>query len=334
MDNSPWVVDTLRVACVMKPTKTPAACFCGRAATLEPRQLGTGIDAWVCPCCGYMKTPSATGEDDRVQVQEQHPGAFQGVDGRRFGSVIGRIRAVCALFRVRHALFGGQGPVRILDFGCGQGYFLDALRTQGHACVGVEISAVTGRMAAAKGHHVLTTLDTLADASFTAVASVHVIEHLPDPAAVLAALRRVLMPGARFYFEVPNYASWQAGLFRARWLHCEPGLHVHHFTLPSLRGLLEPQGYRVLRVGTYSFEHGLLGWVQSLYNLVFPYNRFFRHVILNRPWQEKMRCWPEFLLFPLTLAAGLVLFLCEAAAGRGAVLRVEGEVSAAQARQT
>ncbi len=303
----------------------PAPCFCGSVGMLEPRKLGGGIDAWVCRSCGYMKTlGSAGGVDDRVRIQEQHPGAFQGVNGQRFGAVIARIRAACALFRVRHALFGNIGPLRILDFGCGQGYFLDALRRCGHACVGVEISAATGRVAAGKGHSVLTTLDALDDASFAALVSVHVIEHLPDPARVLATLQRVLMPGARFYLEVPNYASWQAHLFGTRWLHCEPGLHVHHFTRPSLAALLQQQGYHVARVQTYSFEHGLLGWVQSFYNLAFPYNRFFRSVILNRPWQEKLRCWPELLLFAVVLTMGLALFVCEALAGQGAVLRVEG----------
>lgn len=309
----------------MKPTSAPDKCFCGQSP-LEPRTLRTGIDSWVCPACGYMKTLCATGKDDRVQVQEQHPGAFQGIDGQRFGSIIRRIRAACASFRVRHALFGHQGEVQILDFGCGQGYFLDALRANGHACVGVEISALTGRMAAAKGHRVLTTLDALADASFAAVASVHVIEHLPDPAVILALLRQVLAPDAQFYFEVPNYASWQAHLFQARWLHCEPGLHVHHFTAPSFIGLLAQEGYQVHRTRTYSFEHGLLGWVQSLYNLAFPYNRFFRYVVLNRPWKEKIQCWPELALFPFVLVPGLALFLCEAVAGQGAVLRVEGVV--------
>lgn len=313
----------------MKPAEAAPVCFCDCDVALAPYRLADGLEAWTCPCCGYMKTLDQVHGGDRVQVQEQHPGADQGVDGRRFGSLIGRVRAACAQFRVRRALFARQGRVRILDFGCGQGYFLDALRACGHRCVGVEISDRTGRVAATKGHRVLTALDVLDDASFAAVASVHVIEHLPDPAAILAGLRRVLTPDARFYFEVPNYASWQARLFRTRWLHCEPGLHVHHFTRPALTGLLERQGYQVERVQTYSFEHGLLGWVQSLYNLVFPYNRFFRHVILNRPWREKLRCWPELLLFPWLLWPALLLFVCEAAAGQEAVLRVEGRVSAA-----
>lgn len=311
----------------MTQVESHTGCFCGGNEPLQPWRLAGGIAAWICPRCGYMKTADIAQSADRVQVQEQHPGAYQGVDGRRFGSFIGRVRAGCAKYRVRRALFGRPGSVRMLDFGCGQGYFLDALQACGHACVGVEISEVTGRVAVAKGHRVLTTLDGLEDASFAAVASVHVLEHLPDPANILAQLRRVLVSGARFYFEVPNYASWQARLFRARWLHCEPGLHVHHFTRPSLTGLLEQQGYRIERLQTYSFEHGLLGWVQSLYNLAFPYNRFFRCVVLNRPWREKIRCWPELLLFPLALAAGLVLLLSEAAAGQGAVLRVEGRLT-------
>jgi SAM-dependent methyltransferase len=89
-----------------------------------------------------------------------------------------------------------------------------------------------------KGHAVSRSLDGLPDQAYAAAVSVHVIEHLPEPAAILAALRRVLRNGAHFYFEVPNADSWQARLFGRRWLHCEAGLHVHHFTQASFTGLL------------------------------------------------------------------------------------------------
>lgn len=304
----------------------PTTCFCN--ATLTPPTIEVGDDVAIeqCPACAYWRSSYCDTPDRRV-LQEEHPSAYQGRQGQRFGSVISTVRAWCARYRVRHALFSAAGPTRVIDFGCGQGYFLDALRASGHHCLGIEISDATGRRAMAKGHAVLRSLDVRSDPVYSAAVSVHVIEHLPDPSDMLLTLRAALSHEACFYFEVPNAASWQARLFGRRWLHCEAGLHVHHFTPPAFTALLKAQGYRIERLGTYSFEHGLLGWVQSFFNLIFPYNRFFRQVILNRSLADKLKCWPELLLLPLAMAVSLPLLIAEALAGRGAVLRAEGHVS-------
>jgi SAM-dependent methyltransferase len=308
----------------MKPDL--ANCFCGAALAAPVCVADDDVEISRCPVCDYWRS-AYRATPSRREVQEEHPSAYQGQDGRRFGSLISRLRAWCARYRARHAMLSADGPTQVIDFGCGQGYFLDALRSSGHQCLGIEISEATGRRTMAKGHRVVRSLDALADQSFAAVVSVHVIEHLPEPDQILTALRRVLRPGACFYFEVPNADSWQARLFGRRWLHCEAGLHIHHFSRGALAGLLALHGYQTERIGTYSFEHGLLGWVQSCFNLVFPYNRFFRNVILNRPLADKLRCWPELLLLPATVAVCLPLLVAEALAAHGAVLRVEGHVS-------
>lgn len=307
--------------------KSPGAnCFCGSPLTTPTVGDGDDVSIERCPKCGYWRSIYCD-TPDRRDLQEEHPSAYQGRDGRRFGSLISGVRAWCARYRVRHALLSAGGPIQVIDFGCGQGYFLDALRASGHYCLGIEISETTGRRAMGKGHPVLSSLDALSDHTFAAAVSVHVIEHLPEPDVILAGLRRVVHTDAFFYFEVPNAASWQSRLFGRRWLHCEAGLHIHHFTPLSFDGLLAAQGYRIERISTYSFEHGLLGWVQSFFNLAFPYNRFFRNVILNRPLADKLQCWPELLLLPVAVSVCLPLLVIEAIAGRGAVLRVEGRMS-------
>lgn len=308
--------------------KRQAKCFCG--STLSPPSLIDGDDVVIerCPACAYWRSSYCKARDRR-DLQEGHPSAFQGQgpESQRFGSLISAVRALCARYRVSRALLSIDGPAQVIDFGCGQGYFLDALRASGHQCTGIEISETTGCQAMAKGHTVLRSLDAVPSNVCSAVVSVHVIEHLPEPDAVLAAMRYVVRKNAWFYFEVPNANSWQGRLFGRHWLHCEAGLHVHHFTPTAFACLLKSHGYRIERIGTYSFEHGLLGWVQSLFNLVFPYNRFFRKVVLNRPLADKLQCWPELLLLPVAVALCLPLLAIEAIAGQGAVLRAEGRVS-------
>lgn len=261
---------------------------------------------------------------DRDYLQSgNHPSAYQGHDGRRFGSIIGYVRHACAATRVQLALLGKTGHRNIIDFGCGQGYFLDALRSAGHHCVGIEINELTARSAIRKGHNVISSVQQLTE-RFDAVASVHVLEHIPDPESLLQTIGKQLAGDRRFYFEVPNFGSWQARVFGFKWLHCEAGLHIHHYTKKSFTAALTRQGYVVERLGTYSFEHGLLGWVQSFLNMIFPYNRFFRYVILNRPFKEKVQCLPEIALLPVLIPVGCLCLIVEAAAKNGAVLRAEG----------
>ena len=56
------------------------------------------------------------------------------------------------------------------------------------------------------------------DASFDIVYSSNVLEHVGDPAAVLAEAIRVLKPGGILCFVVPNYGSWWEGHYGVLWL--------------------------------------------------------------------------------------------------------------------
>lgn len=89
----------------------------------------------------------------------------------------------------------GAGPV--LDLGCGRGYWTEHLGRRGTAAVGVEhdparaaLAARFGPVVAGDGAHL-----PLAPASVGLVWCLHVLHHLPDPAGVLAEVRRVLRPG-------------------------------------------------------------------------------------------------------------------------------------------
>ncbi len=56
------------------------------------------------------------------------------------------------------------------------------------------------------------------DDSFDIVYSSNVLEHVGDPAAVLAESIRVLKPGGALCFVVPNYGSWWEGHYGVLWL--------------------------------------------------------------------------------------------------------------------
>jgi SAM-dependent methyltransferase len=131
-----------------------------------------------------------------------------------------------------------QGVKSILDVGCGNGFFLNALPKE-YRTVGVDFSA-----AALK--HVRTTalradLRALpfADASFDLVCCMEVLEHLPQDtyAAALRELNRVT--AQHILITVPNHECLAGELVRCRECGClfHPFYHVRSFEADDLRAL-------------------------------------------------------------------------------------------------
>lgn len=96
---------------------------------------------------------------------------------------------------------------RVLDLGCGRGGVVELIWRDVALAAGVDPDAPSLNEHRAAGMPVIrATGETLpfADSSFDLVVSVWVLEHLKDPARVMAEVRRVLRPGGHFLFLTPN----------------------------------------------------------------------------------------------------------------------------------
>jgi SAM-dependent methyltransferase len=140
-------------------------------------------------------------------------------------------------------------PGRLLDFGCGWGFFLEDARAAGWQVQGLEPLPGHGVHArGALGLDVVTdTLrpDSFPPASFDVVTAFQVFEHLPDPGAELAKLHALLRPGGLVVIEVPNIATPLLRLLGGRHRHFVED-HLWFFSPRSLGRLLERQGFQPL----------------------------------------------------------------------------------------
>jgi SAM-dependent methyltransferase len=96
---------------------------------------------------------------------------------------------------------------RIIDLGCGPGYFLDEMKKREYTNVqGVTLSREDLDVCQAKGHTVkrsdMNFLDD-ADESIDMLFSRHSLEHSPFPYITLLEYNRVLKPNGLLYIEVP-----------------------------------------------------------------------------------------------------------------------------------
>jgi len=100
---------------------------------------------------------------------------------------------------------------KILDLGCGPGYFLDLMRDRGYTdLTGVTLSPGDLKIARDKGHTVkqldmsfLPQTDGYHDESVGFIFLRHALEHSPFPIFTLMEYNRVLVQGAKMYIEVP-----------------------------------------------------------------------------------------------------------------------------------
>jgi len=85
-----------------------------------------------------------------------------------------------------------------------------------------------------------------APGAFDVVTAFHVLEHVPDPIAVVRRMLDWLAPGGRLIIEVPNAGGLGATLFSRSWLPLDLPRHLSHFMPESLARAVERAGGRLV----------------------------------------------------------------------------------------
>ena len=148
--------------------------------------------------------------------------------------------------------FHGRG--RLLDYGCGSGWYAHRMRNLGWQVTGMDFSAHAARQVERRyGIQVLTgTLPhpQVKAESFDVISMGAVLEHVHDPHRVIAAACQALRPNGRLLVAVPNLAGWGFRFFGRDWYGLELPRHLLHFTPATLRRLVEAHGLEVRELET------------------------------------------------------------------------------------
>lgn len=149
---------------------------------------------------------------------------------------------------------------RLLDVGTGDGRFLRVCRDAGFSVEGTEVSSAGAAYAQRQGFEVkmgqFTAID-LPGSSFDAITIWHVLEHVPDPAAVLRKAHSLLRADGVLIVAVPNEENF---FVRRRLGLSETSnpfaplifggeIHLTYFRPSSLLSTLRSAGFEVLYFG-------------------------------------------------------------------------------------
>jgi 2-polyprenyl-3-methyl-5-hydroxy-6-metoxy-1,4-benzoquinol methylase len=149
----------------------------------------------------------------------------------------------------------------VLDVGCGRGVLDEEIAARGNRVVGID-NIPPSQVSKALDRYIVTDLqkdgldpdsEQLAGRQFDKILLLDVIEHLPDPAAILRACQKLLRPGGQLIVSVPNVAniSVRLMLLLGRFDYMERGIldrtHLRFFTRRTIRSLLQAEGFSVVR---------------------------------------------------------------------------------------
>lgn len=140
---------------------------------------------------------------------------------------------------------------RLLEIGCGNGFFLEEARAQGFREVhGVEPSgdAIAAAHSTIRPHitQAMFSRDLFPPNSFDVVCLFQTLDHLADPASVLGDVMALLRPGGFLFALNHNVSSWSARFLGER----SPIIDIEHTYLydpNTVSRLCESAGYTVIK---------------------------------------------------------------------------------------
>ena len=173
--------------------------------------------------------------------------AFNFVPSRIFG--LYRAKA-----QVESMFLAGKMPGTLLDVGCGDGGFLNKMRSSGWAVEGVDVDKDAADFALKK-FGIKVHIGELIDAHFPgdyfdAITLKHVIEHVYDPVSLLEECKRILKPGGTIVLVAPNMDSLGSKKFKVNWRDLDPPRHLYVFSPISIRLCAEKAGLSVQKIIT------------------------------------------------------------------------------------
>lgn len=228
-----------------------------------------------CKCCDIRyQYPGLTPEEE----SEFYAAEFEGFMASRSGTTGGWQQAEMHIEaneptrrrRMAYLVPHLSESRSVLEVGCSSGFMLYPLLESGHICTGVEPSGVFSSFVRKKGIPVYDSINRLSesikDSCFDLILHFFVLEHIANPLMFLKEQLKLLKPGGKIIFEVPNaadpiYTIYDIPAFeRFYWSIAHPW----YFSEQSLNHLLGQLGcsYEILRDQRYDLSNHMV-WARD-----------------------------------------------------------------------
>lgn len=220
-------------------------------ATQDYSVSGETFWLWDCRDCGLRFTVPAP-PPDRIGAYYQSAGYISHSDTREgFINKVYHIARDYMLGQKRRMVEAVASSRRLLDIGCGTGYFLGHLKAHGFETVGVEADenarAYARERFGLEVHPPGVLEDGQIGGPFSVITLWHVLEHIHDPNLYLDRAADLLPQGGILLIAVPNCTAFDAQWYDTFWAGYDVPRHLWHFRPDTLIRLVSAHGFALAR---------------------------------------------------------------------------------------
>ena len=205
-----------------------------------------------CASCGFIFTqnvPAAKEIGKYYQSQDyvSHSDTRKGLMNKIYH--LGRTLMLRKKYSMVRKVAKGR---KLLDIGCGTGYFAGYMKQKGYKVAGVEADPNTRAFAKKEfGIPVFSPADFLGheiEGSFDVITLWHVLEHLDDFNLYLERMLEHLDPEGTLIIALPNSNAFDARHYKGCWAGYDVPRHLWHFTPSTIKVLAGNHGLQVTKM--------------------------------------------------------------------------------------
>jgi len=210
-----------------------------------------------CDACGFVFT-NPRPDQEEIQPYYESEEYYSHRDEKK--GLIERIYAYIRGINIKYKTelagnYINKGE-RLLDYGCGVGFFIQAMNEKKVQTLGLEPSSNARAIAEANGLSVkpIEALQGIEDKSLSAISMWHVLEHIHELDNTLNVLLQKLRPDATLIVAVPNCKSWDALYYKDKWAAYDVPRHLYHFSNDTISKLFEKYGMYIADTKPLKFD--------------------------------------------------------------------------------
>ncbi|KKP69545.1 hypothetical protein A2X44_03360 [candidate division CPR3 bacterium GWF2_35_18] len=217
-------------------------CLCCNNSLSEYASIGI-YRIQICPICRSGFTFPRQSPDNEFYPEQYYQG--EGV----IQKTLFRIKKLFIYTPRQKKISKYKKQGKILDFGCGDGSFLETFSVKRWDRYGIDASLSAYKLSKKRDLKVdcyKSEKLKYADQFFDVITLNHVLEHLEIPEQILKELKRILKDDGILYLELPRFDGFWSRTFKAEWpSNADIPRHLNHFSHRGLILLLEKSGFKV-----------------------------------------------------------------------------------------
>jgi 2-polyprenyl-3-methyl-5-hydroxy-6-metoxy-1,4-benzoquinol methylase len=257
--------------------------ICGGALNVKNRVTVDGLPLATCANCGLLMVkdiPEWHPEAETASVETYY--SEIATDKSKFSHALNLIDS--CLSPSRRPL----GDHKILDVGCGDGYFMSYCRDRGITAYGYDILPSAVALAQRRGLTVYSDLNQVKE-KFDVITLFDVLEHMENPVQELLALAQLLRDGGLIFIETPRKCVVDFYLSILEFFNIAHNNrvsreHLQLFSNESLRILTDKVGLKICNFESktslsWSGEKGFSTYISNVGIKWQPANQFLSYLV-------------------------------------------------------